>query len=79
MVTLGLAAICSATLIFLSKTLPNSFTININKRIILPDPPPAPTLINEKGYVKAENDPHSEVLKAINDIMTEFNGGDHVK
>ena len=74
MVTVITTAIICLTVIICVKLIPNSFTININKQITVPTPPISAQPSQEIKIIPGDNR-HLELATAINQIMTEFNGG----
>lgn len=79
MVTTITTLIVCITVLIIAYRFPFEFTININKRIIVPEPPTITQTTPNPGYIKEENHQHTELLHALNDILTDFNGGDHGK
>jgi len=75
MVAVIITLIIAATVLRIAHQAEYGIRITLTKRIIVPEPTvTAPTTPNS-GYIKEENHQHTELLKAMNDILSDFNGG----
>lgn len=74
MVTVSTTLIICATVTFIAYRLPNSFTFHLNKTITV-TPTPTPQAQSQDVKIIPGDNQHLELATAINQIMTEFNGG----